>query len=408
MKVFIPMKSFFANFFKMEASGGICLILAAAFAILLANSPLASYYDQLLHVDFGFVLGDGGFKKPVLFWVNDVLMVVFFFLIGLEVKREFIEGELSSWRQAILPIMAAIGGILAPALVFYLINIDHPENMAGWAIPTATDIAFALGVLALLGSRVPLSLKVFLTAIAIIDDLAAIIVIAIFYTGGLKFSALLVGAIFMAGLVALNRFRVISLASYLLLGLGLWVCIKIAGMHPTLAGVLVALCIPLSVPDRRDPERTFSPSKRLEHNLHGWVAFGVLPIFGFANAGVSFSGMTLESLFDPLTLGIATGLFFGKQIGIFALTYICVLIGLAQKPKQATWLQVYAVALLCGIGFTMSLFIGMLAFPDPGQAAPLRLGVIAGSVISAVMGYLILRYAPSHSSLAGVNQMPSK
>ncbi len=394
------LKQAVSNFFKMEASGGICLILASALAIILANTAAAPYYNQLLNVDFGIVLGDGGFSKPILFWVNDVLMVVFFFLVGLEVKREFKEGELSSWSQSVLPIVAAVGGVVVPAVIFYIINIDEPENMAGWAIPTATDIAFALGVLALVGSRVPLSLKVFLTAIAIIDDLMAIIVIAVFYSGGLNFMFLAIGAIFLAALLWLNYKEVIPFTFYFLFGLGLWVCVLAAGIHPTIAGVITALCIPLSVPDRRDPGRFFSPSKKYEHALHPYVAFLILPVFGFANAGVSFAGISLESFTHPFTLGIIAGLFFGKQIGIFLTTYACVAVGLVPKPSKATWFQVYGVSLLCGIGFTMSLFIGMLAFTDSLHAAELRLGVLTGSIVSAVFGFLVLKFGPSYQEPA--------
>ena len=393
-------KQLLSRFFKMEASGGICLILASALAIILANSALSPYYDQLLKVNFGIVIGEGGFAKPILFWVNDVLMVVFFFLVGLEVKREFKEGELSTWSQALLPIIAAVGGVAVPALIFYIINMDSPENLNGWAIPAATDIAFALGVLALVGSRVPLSLKVFLTAIAIIDDLMAILIIAIFYSGGMNMVALGAGALFLVGLLILNHYRVIPFAPYLLLGAGLWVCVLAAGIHPTVAGVITALCVPLSVPDRRDPTRTFSPSKKYEHALHPYVAFAVLPIFGFANAGVSFAGIGLDSFTHPFTLGIIAGLFFGKQIGIFLTTYICVAIGLVPKPSRATWTQIYGVALLCGIGFTMSLFIGMLAFSDALHAAELRLGVLTGSVVSAIFGFLVLKYGPTYQEPA--------
>ncbi len=384
------------SFFRMEAAGGICLMLAAALAIILANSPLHGAYDSLLDVNFGLVLGAGAFEKPVLFWVNDVLMVVFFFLIGLEIKREFLEGELSNMKQAILPIVAAFGGIAAPAAVFYFINMGHPENMAGWAIPSATDIAFALGVLALVGSRAPLSLKVFLTAVAIIDDLAAILIIAFFYTGGIGWTALMAGGGFIVLLVLLNRMKVSALTPYVLVGIALWICVKMAGIHPTLAGVIVALTIPMTGISKKGA--TYSPAKQLEHGLHPWVAFMVLPIFGFANAGVSFDGITLESFLDPLTLGIAAGLFVGKQIGIFGLTALLVACKVATLPKRATWLQTYAVSLLCGIGFTMSLFIGMLAFPDTAQASQLRLGVLTGSVISAVLAFIILKYGPTKST----------
>lgn len=383
-------KQVLENFLKAEASGGITLIVASALAILFANSMLAPFYDTLLHTNMGVTFNDRAFSKPFLFWVNDGLMVVFFFLVGLEIKREFMEGELASVRQATLPLIAAVAGIAAPALVFYWINLDTPENMKGWAIPAATDIAFALGLLALLGRRVPISLKVFLTAVAIIDDLAAILIIAFFYTGGIEWTMLSYAALFFIGLVALNRFGNTRVAGYIILGFGLWLFLKMAGIHPTLAGVLTALCIPLNKLDAYG----HSPAKHLEHLLHPWVAFMILPIFGFSNAGVSFAGMTIDNLLDPLTLGIAAGLFFGKQIGIFSAAWFVIKMKWASLPKHATWVQTYAVCMICGIGFTMSLFIGGLAFTDPSYAAPVRLGVLAGSLASAIIGFLILRFAP--------------
>jgi len=374
------------KFLKLETVGGIVLIIASVLAILLANTPLDVYYNHFLDIDFGFILAEGSFKRPILFWVNDALMAVFFFLVGLEIKKEILEGELSKTSQAILPICAAIGGIAVPALIFFAINFNIPENINGWAIPAATDIAFALAVLAFFKSAVPISLKIFLTAVAIIDDLVAIIIIALFYTGGIDYMALSVALVCVIGLILINHFRVTALTPYILLGLVLWVFVKLAGLHPTLAGVIVALCIPMY--DTRTEKH--SPVKHMEHSLHPWVAFMVLPIFGFANAGVSFEGVSWDSFMDPLTFGIIAGLFVGKQIGVFGISFVMIKLGLAKLPKKATWMQLYAVSLLCGIGFTMSLFIGTLAYPDIDHAAAIRLGVIAASVLSALTAIIIL------------------
>ncbi len=375
------------KFFKLESSGGICLMLAALLAVVIANTPLVPYYNHFLDIDFGFIFAEGSFQKPLLFWINDALMAVFFFLVGLEIKREFLDGELSNISQAVLPFGAAIGGVLFPALFFYLVNVAYPENMSGWAIPAATDIAFALAVLGFFKSRVPVSLKVFLTAIAIIDDLMAIVIIALFYTGGLNYLALSIMLVCVIGLILLNHFRICALTPYILLGLVLWTFTKMAGLHPTLAGVIVALCIPM----HDGKKEGYSPLMHMEHSLHPWVAFMVLPLFGFANAGVSFDGITFDSLFDPLTLGIILGLFVGKQVGVFGVAVLMIKLGLAKLPKKANWLQLYAVSLLCGIGFTMSLFIGTLAFPDSDHAVAIRLGVIVASLASAICAILILK-----------------
>ena len=369
------------------------LVIAAAVALLIANTPLFPFYDYVLNgikFHFGFVSQENGFnlqlEKSILLWINDGLMALFFFLVGLEIKRELVEGELSTRDRALLPALAAIGGMVVPALIFWAINKDHSSNLSGWAIPSATDIAFALGVLALLGSKVPVSLKILLTAIAVIDDLGAIIVIALFYGHGLHPVPLYFAAAALAGLFMLNHRNVCSIPAYVILGVILWVSVLESGVHATLAGVVAALFVPTR--DRRDPE--YSPLKTLEHSLHPWIVFGVLPLFAFANAGVPFSGMGFHSLVDPVTLGIILGLFFGKQLGIFSVLFIAIKLGLSAKPAGASWVQLYGVSILCGIGFTMSLFIGGLAYNDVEMQAAVRLGVLLGSVLSAGVGYLIL------------------
>lgn len=391
--LFIRTMGFTKDFFHMEAAGGIVLVIAAAVALLIANTPLFPFYDYVLNgikFHFGFVSQENGFnlqlEKSILLWINDGLMALFFFLVGLEIKRELVEGELSTRDRALLPALAAIGGMVVPALIFWAINKDHSSNLSGWAIPSATDIAFALGVLALLGSKVPVSLKILLTAIAVIDDLGAIIVIALFYGHGLHPVPLYFAAAALAGLFMLNHRNVCSIPAYVILGVILWVSVLESGVHATLAGVVAALFVPTR--DRRDPE--YSPLKTLEHSLHPWIVFGVLPLFAFANAGVPFSGMGFHSLVDPVTLGIILGLFFGKQLGIFSVLFIAIKLGLSAKPAGASWVQLYGVSILCGIGFTMSLFIGGLAYNDVEMQAAVRLGVLLGSVLSAGVGYLIL------------------
>lgn len=382
------------NFFKMEASSGIILIFAAALALLLANSPLNFLYQGTLDLPIAIQVGALEIHKPLLLWVNDGLMAVFFFLVGLEIKREFMDGELSSRSQVMLPALAAIGGMAAPALIYAYINQGNPANMNGWAIPTATDIAFALGVLALLGSRVPISLKILLTAIAIIDDLAAIIIIALFYTDSLSIVSLIVGAFFIIGLIAANRLGVVRPAVFVVLGIGLWVCVLKSGVHATLAGVITALAIPMHSPNR-DKATVLTD---LEYLLHPWVAFFVLPVFAFANAGVSFGGMSINSFLDPVTLGITLGLFAGKQLGVFTMLWLGIKFGFSQMPAQANWTQLYAVSLLCGIGFTMSLFIGSLAFEHSSFDASIRLGVLTASCLSAISGYLLLRHGTKNEA----------
>jgi Na+:H+ antiporter, NhaA family len=373
-------------FFHHEAAGGLMLVVAALVALLASNSPLAWLYDGFLHTPVGVRVGPLALDKSLLHWINDGLMAIFFFLVGLEIKRELLQGELSTFGQAALPIVAAIGGMVVPAVIYVAINTGDPAALRGWAIPTATDIAFAVGVLALLGPRIPSSLKIFLLALAIIDDLGAIIIIALFYTDNLSLLSLSLALAGIVVLAALNARGVTRLAPYLLTGVFIWVCVLKSGVHATLAGVAVALAIPLTSKSEGEP----SLLEQLEESLHPWVAFAVLPLFAFANAGVSLQGLSLDNLLEPIPLGIAAGLFAGKAIGVFGATWIAVMGGLAGKPDGASWLQILGVALLSGIGFTMSLFIGMLAFPDPAEAASLRLGVLTGSLLSAVAGYLIL------------------
>jgi NhaA family Na+:H+ antiporter len=380
------------EFFKFEAAGGIILIAASALALILANTPLETIYDDLLETPVQISIGAFEIHKPLLLWINDGLMAVFFFLVGLEIKREVLEGELSNRSQLALPVLAAIGGMAIPAVIFATINLDVPVNLDGWAIPAATDIAFALGILALLGTKAPVSLKVLLTAIAIIDDLGAIVIIAVFYSGELSIESLIVAAVAVVVLLGLNRLRVARYAPYLVVGVVLWVSVLKSGVHATLAGVILAMFIPMR--GRDDLALTEghqeSPLRHLEHSLHPWVAFAILPIFGFANAGVSFADMSLGSFVDPLALGIALGLFLGKQLGVFGAIWLTVKLGLSRLPEGARWPQLYGLSALCGIGFTMSLFIGGLAFDDPAHAALVRLGVLSGSILSAVVGYLVI------------------
>jgi len=373
------------DFLHSEAAGGIVLMVVAALAVVIANSPAAPLYFGALK---SYVLG-----LSVLHWINDALMAVFFLLVGLEIKREMLDGQLSSWSRRVLPGFAALGGMIAPALIFVAFNLGAPETLRGWAIPTATDIAFALGVLSLLGSRVPASLKVFLTALAILDDLGAVIIIAVFYTAGLSGLYLGLAGATLVALIALNRLGVARLAPYLLLGVALWVFTLKSGVHATLAGVALALTIPLT-PSPAKPDSASSPLHRLEHGLHPYVAFLVIPIFGFANAGVSFAGLGLSTLAAPVPFGIMLGLFLGKQIGVFGFSWLAIRTGFADLPARASWAQFYGIALLCGIGFTMSLFIGLLAFPDSeALQSQTKIGVIAGSLLSGIGGWLLLRLA---------------
>jgi NhaA family Na+:H+ antiporter len=329
----------------------------------------------------------------VIHWINEALMAVFFLLVGLEIKREFVDGQLSTWPRRVLPGIAAFGGMVVPALIYVAVTWNQPTLLRGWAIPAATDIAFALGVLALLGSRVPTSLKIFLTALAILDDLGAIVIIALFYTGDLALPMLGLAVLCILALVALNRFNVTSLLPYLVLGALLWFFVLKSGIHATLAGVALAMTIPLQ-PEPRKTRAEDSPLHRLEHALQPWVAYAIIPIFGFANAGVSFEGLSFDAVLSPLPLGIALGLFLGKQIGVYAFSFIAIRLGFADMPAGASRLQCYGVAMLCGIGFTMSLFIGALAFPThPDLVDSTKIGVLGGSLLSAVTGFLILRFA---------------
>lgn len=380
------------EFLRYEATAGLLLMASAAIAIVLANTALAPFYGQLLNVPLSITVGDSSLAKPLLLWINDGLMAVFFLLVSLEIKREFIEGQLSSVRQALLPVFGAFGGMVLPAATYIFINLDDPLSLNGWAIPAATDIAFALGILALAGKWAPLSLKVLLAAIAILDDLCAIMIIAFFYTDELSLVTIEGAALCLVGLLVLNRLGVSRTAGYLLIGALLWLFVLQIGVHATLAGVVVAVAIPMRA--REDEQK--SPLKKLEHDLHPWVAYGILPVFAFANAGVSFAGLSLASFFEPVPLGIAAGLFLGKQLGVFVPVATAVRLGIAKKPMGASWPQVYGVSMLCGVGFTMSLFIGSLAFEDPAGdqtfAAPIRLGVLCGSLLSGLFGFLLIRY----------------
>ena len=371
------------EFMSSEASGGILLMAAAALALVVANSPLSgAYFDTLHHYVLGLSIGH---------WINDGLMVVFFLLVGLEIKREMLDGQLSTWPRRILPGIAAAGGMLVPALVYLAFNGGNPETVRGWAIPAATDIAFALGVLSLLGPRVPVSLKIFLTALAIIDDLGAVVIIALFYTADLSMPALGAAALILAALIGLNRSGVRTLWPYLVLGVGLWGAVLLSGVHATLAGVMLALTIPLR-PAAGQPEDAHPPLLRLEHGIHPLVAYMIVPVFGFANAGVSFAGMDSSILTGTLPLGIAFGLFVGKMVGVFGTAWLTIRLGFADMPAGASTAQLYGVALLCGIGFTMSLFIGALAFPTaPELGDAVKVGVFAGSILSATAGALVLR-----------------
>ncbi|HVZ00240.1 MAG TPA: Na+/H+ antiporter NhaA [Dongiaceae bacterium] len=380
-------------FLALESAGGILLLIAAAAALLLDNSPLSPTYRSLLELHAGVTLGSLALEKSLLHWINDGLMAVFFLLVGLEIKREVLEGELSSARQVALPGLCALGGMAAPAAIYLLINRATPENLNGWAIPAATDIAFAMGVMALLGRRVPEGLKIFLLALAIIDDLGAIVIIALFYTANLSLLSLGLAAIGIVALAVLNRAGVTRLAPYILVGVFIWVCVLKSGVHATLAGVAIGFAIPLRT---RDPGSADEPPlRRLEHALHPWVTFAIMPVFAFANAGVPLGGVGLDTLLQPVTLGIAGGLFLGKQLGVLGVAALGAAAGVLRLPQGATWPQMYGTALLTGIGFTMSLFIGTLAFAAPEAAAPLRLGVLAGSILSAVAGYAVLRLAPA-------------
>jgi NhaA family Na+:H+ antiporter len=384
------------DFLHSEAAGGIVLMAAAACAMLVANLPgVAPAYFHALHVETGPVISPKYGPMSVHLWINDAAMALFFLLVGLEIKREFVAGRLASWERRRLPVLAAAAGMAVPALLYLLAAGSQPQLVRGWAIPAATDIAFAIGVLAILGKRAPAALKLFLTTVAIVDDLGAVVIIALFYTAKLDLVALALAACVLLAMFGLNRLGVRRLSPYLLLAALLWFFVFRSGVHATVAGVLAALAIPIAP---RDAE---SPLHRLEHALHPWSAFLIVPLFGFANAGVSLAGVTPAVLLDPLPLGIALGLFLGKQFGIFGSIWIAHRTGFAQKPGWSSWQQIYGVSLLAGIGFTMSLFIGGLAFAgDAILADEVKIGVLGGSLLSAVTGYLVLRFAPPRRALA--------
>ncbi|MFN3584177.1 Na+/H+ antiporter NhaA [Phenylobacterium sp.] len=385
--------SAFQDFLNQEASGGYVLMAAAAVALVVANSPLAGSYFAMLDVKLGFAVGPIALYETVLHWINDGLMALFFLLVGLEIKREVLDGELSRPSRVVLPGLAALGGVVAPALIYIAFNAGDPQAARGWAIPAATDIAFALGVLALAGDRVPSSLKIVLTALAVLDDLAAILIIAVFYTAELHLTALAAAGAALAVLVVMGRLKVRRLSPYLLVGLALWWFVLESGVHATLAGVALAMTIPLDrTPSRRDADsHKTSPAHRLEHWLHRPVAFLVVPIFGFANAGLSFDGMSADMLTDPVLLGIALGLFVGKPLGVFLTALLVIRLGWADMPRHASTGQIFAVSVICGIGFTMSLFVGNLAFTTPDLLAETKAGVFAGSLASAFVGLTLLR-----------------
>ena len=378
----------FRDFLKLEASSGILLVIAAVVAMVVANSPLAPIYDALIDLPVEVRIGALEIAKPLLLWINDGLMAVFFFLVGLELKREVLEGQLSDPKEIVLPALGAFGGMLVPALIYIWFNQGNSAALQGWAIPAATDIAFALAILALLGSRVPLSLKIFLVSVAIFDDVGAIVIIALFYTSDLSVASLVVAAACLPALWLLNWRGVLEKTPYLLIGIVMWVAVLKSGVHATLAGVLLAMFIPL-----RDPEKQSSPLHDIEHDLHTAVAFGILPIFAFANAGISLGGLSVDAFLHPVPLGIMAGLFIGKQLGVFVFCGLGVLLGVARLPGDMRWTHIYGTALLCGVGFTMSLFIGSLAFEETGVNLLFdeRLGIIAGSILSGVCGYLVLR-----------------
>ncbi|WP_281648737.1 Na+/H+ antiporter NhaA [Parendozoicomonas sp. Alg238-R29] len=390
------------RFLHKDTSVGILLVGAAILAMLAANTPLDTFYNMLLSVPITVAIGALEISKPMLLWINDGLMALFFLLIGLEVKREFISGELSSRSQIVLPAVAAVGGMVVPALFYIVLNYDNPIAIKGWAIPTATDIAFSLGVLALLGSRVPPALKIFLMALAIIDDLGAIIIIALFYTSELSTISIVLASICLVVLVFFNRAGVTRLGPYMFVGVIMWTCVLKSGVHATLAGVALAFTIPL----RALNEDGRSPLVELEHKLHSWVNFFILPLFAFANAGVAMSWAQVQGLMDPSPLGVITGLFLGKQIGVFLFTAVTIKFGFARLPTGTKWLHIYGMSLLCGIGFTMSLFIGSLAFETTGAEYLIadRAGILVGSFLSAVIGFLVLKSIPEDNLQPGINR----
>ena len=376
----------FKWFFKLEAASGLVLLISAVIALIISNSDYSSLYFEILETYLFVGMNNFGIEMNILHWINDALMAAFFFFVTLEIKREFIQGELSNRKQALLPIIAATGGMLVPALIYVYINFQNGETLNGWAIPTATDIAFSLGILSLLGSRVPLSLKVFLTALAIIDDLGAIVIIAFFYSGDLSIIYLSLLLLTFIGLLMLNRLNIKKFLPYLILGLILWFFTHESGIHATISGVLLATVIP-----HRKKEKDFSLLTKVEHKISPYVAFGIMPLFALANAGVSLSGVNLNSLLSPVPLGILLGLFVGKQIGVFLFSIVSIKLKIAQMPNNSNWVSFYGVGILTGIGFTMSLFIGNLAFAGNTQYMDgVKIGVLAGSLLSTLVGYFLL------------------
>ncbi len=389
-----PIAKALGDFMQTESAGGVLLMCFAMLAMIIANSPWASVYNSLLDTTVALQVGALVINKPLLLWINDGLMAIFFFLIGLEIKREVLEGELSSFAQIVLPGMGALGGMLVPAGIYTWLNWNNPAALDGWAIPVATDIAFALALLGSFGARVPTALKVFLLTLAIFDDLAAIVIIALFYSGDLSLSALIVGGISLTFAATMNFFGVMRTSAYVLLGIVLWVAVLKSGVHATLAGVLIAFCVPMRG-EGADPQSAPSPLKALEHDLHGPVAFAVLPIFAFANAGLSLSGMSVDDVFHPVTLGVILGLIAGKPIGIMLFVGLAVVLGIAQLPRGVSWMNIMGVGMVCGIGFTMSLFIAGLAF-EHGSGDYFsgdRLGILIGSLLSAGLAYVILQFS---------------
>ncbi len=385
------MKNSIRNFLKMESASGVLLIIAALIALVLANSQFSGLYRALLNIPVHIRVGALEIAKPLFLWINDGLMAVFFFLIGLELKREFVEGELSDPQKIILPALGAIGGMAVPAAIYILVNQGDPLAISGWAIPAATDIAFALGILALLGSRVPRPLKVFLVSLAIFDDIGAIIIIGLFYSADLSTTALGSALACIIVLALLNWRGAVHISVYILVGLIMWVSVLKSGVHATLAGVILAAFIPMT----KDPDTDQSPLHSLEHDLHGSVSYVILPVFAFVNAGVSIQTMTLEQILGSVPVGIALGLIIGKQLGVFGLCWLGIKLGIAKLPDKVDWLMLYGVSILCGIGFTMSLFIGSLAFEDANSPYLYqdRIGILMGSFVSAVLGYFVLRFA---------------
>ncbi len=380
----------FKWFFKLEAASGLVLLFAAIIALFVSNSELASIYYDILNSYFALGFGEFKLKLSVLHWINDVLMAIFFFLVSLEIKREFIQGELSNPKQASLPIIAAVGGMLVPALIYVAINYGNSETLKGWAIPSATDIAFSLGVLSLLGKRVPISLKVFLTALAIIDDLGAIVIIAFFYSGKIQATYLILMLVSIIILIIFNRLNLRSFIPYLIVGIFLWEFTHSSGIHATIAGVLLALTIPHKDKKNKSSHKN-SMLIKLEHAISPYVAFGIMPIFAFANAGVSLEGLSIATLMNPVPLGILCGLFFGKQFGVFIFSYVSIKLKFAEMPNDSNWLKLYGVGVLTGIGFTMSLFVGNLAFVETTQyLSGVKIGVLLGSLASTLFGYMLI------------------